>query len=555
MAGLGVPSGVRAVPLRLPARVLACVCAAAPLACGDAMAPGGVPEEIDVVATVHARVRVDSAVSFISPYVYGSNQDRSGSRWTVRRWGGNRTTGYNWETNASNAGQDWYHNSDLYVVTSAGLPASAASIPGIAVRHHHEQSLAMGAASIITVQMAGYVAGDADGAVTEAETAPSARWIPVVYAKGAPFETEPNLSDGQVYIDELVNLLVQEFGPASSPDGVRWYSLDNEPALWPHTHPRIHPEPLTVDELVDRSVTLAGAVKDVDPDAGILGPALYGMTAFISLQDAPDWGSAGAGHAWFVDYYLDRMREAELHAGRRLLDVLDVHWYPEARGDHRITEADATTAADVAARLQAPRTLWDPTYVEDSWIGQWRREYIPILPRLTEAIEQHYPGTGLAVTEYSYGAGHTVSGGLAQADVLGALGRYGVGIATLWGIQPSDGYTAAAFRLYRGYDGAGGVFGDTSVPADSDDRDNLSIWAATGGSGATLHVILINKNMQGGLEVHLEVDGASYRRGAAWGFGPASPAITERPGVELSGGPTITYRIPALTAVHLVLEQ
>jgi hypothetical protein len=533
--------------------VLAAACAGVLGACKDTTEPGGGGEEIEVVATVNARIRVGSATAPISPYIYGSNQDRSGSRWTVRRWGGNRTTGYNWETNASNAGQDWYDSSDLFVVTNAGLPPSDASIPGIAVRHHHEQSLAMGAESIITVQMAGYVAADTDGSVTEAETAPSDRWIPVAYAKGAAFDTAPDLEDGVVYMDELVNRLVQEFGSASSPDGVRWYSLDNEPALWPHTHPRIHPDPLTADELVDRSVALAGAIKDVDPGAGILGPALYGMTAFVSLQDAPDWGSVGAGYDWFVGYYLDRLKEAELQFGRRLLDVLDVHWYPEAQGDHRITDPNATTPADVVARLQAPRTLWDPTYIEDSWIGQWRQDFIPILPRLAETIEQHYPGTGLAVTEYNYGGGHTVSGGLAQADVLGAFGRHGVRIATLWGIQPSDSYAAAAFRLFRDYDGAGGVFGDTSVPADSDDRDNMSIWAAIGADGGTLHVILINKNTQGGLEVHIDVEGGSYGQGAAWGFGPESPAITERSGVESTAG-GLTYRIPALTAVHLVLE-
>ena len=64
------------------------------------------------------------------------------------------------------------------------------------------------------------------------------------------------------------------------------------------------------------------------------------------------------------------MREAEsTSAGRRLVDVLDLHWYPEARGGGvRITEADAS-AAVAAARVQAPRSLWDPGYAETSWIS------------------------------------------------------------------------------------------------------------------------------------------------------------------------------------------
>lgn len=42
----------------------------------------------------------------ISPYIYGTNQPdwRRGPLFTLARWGGNRTSTYNWETNASNAG-------------------------------------------------------------------------------------------------------------------------------------------------------------------------------------------------------------------------------------------------------------------------------------------------------------------------------------------------------------------------------------------------------------------------------------------------------------------
>lgn len=517
---------------------------------GDTAGPGD-EDDMEVVATVGATIDLDGERRPISPYIYGSNQDRSGNVWTVRRWGGNRTTGYNWENNASNAGADWHHSSDLFLVTHAGLPASDAAIPGIVLQHHHQQSLTMGAESIITLQMAGYVAADVDGTVTEEQTAPSDRWVPVDFTRDAPFTADPDLDDGAVYIDELVRLLVDHLGDAAS-GGVRWYSLDNEPSLWAHTHPRIHPEPVGVQELLDRSTALAAAVKDVDPHAGILGPALYGMNAFMSLQDAPDWSTAGAGHDWFIGWYLDRMREAESAAGRRLLDVLDVHWYPEARGDHSITDPDATTPADVEARLQAPRTLWDPTYTENSWIARWLGGFLPILPRLNQAIEEHYPGTGLAVSEYDYGGGWTVSGGLAQADVLGAFGRYGVDIATMWGIEEADVYQGAAFRMYHGYDGQGGRFGSVSVAADSSDRERLSIWAAV--EGSELHVILINKNRAGGLEVDMEIEGGSYESGRAWGFGPASPSITEQRAVPAIAGGAFTYRIPALTAVHLVLE-
>ena len=510
---------------------------------------------VTVVGQVDVAIDAGQDRAPISPYVYGSNQDYAGNVWTVRRFGGNRTTGYNWETNFSNAGADYLHQSDLYLVTNAGLPASDAAIPARVVTYFHTQSLNMEAQSIITLQMAGYAAADANGPVSVTETAPSARWVTVQPRKPTAFVTTPDLADGVVYMDELVNLLVQRFGGAASPTGVRWYSLDNEPELWPYTHPRIHPDSLRVADLVSRSIALAAAVKDVDPASEILGPAHYGIAAYVSLQDAPDWNAVRGSYDWFIDYYLDHMRQAGDSAGKRLLDVLDVHWYPEARGDHRITESDATTEKDVQARLQAPRTLWDSTYHEDSWVAQYLSAFLPILPRLQRSIERYYPNTRLAVTEYNYGAGGSISGGLAQADVLGAFGKYGVFIATLWGIRAADSYTAAAFRLYRDYDGRLGAFGDTSVRATTSDVANTSIYAAIADQDASvLHVILLNKN-PGALDVRFQIAGGqTYTSGDVWGFGPGSPGITERGRIGGITGNAFHYVLPGMTAVHLVLR-
>ena len=41
----------------------------------------------------------------------------------------------------------------------------------------------------------------------------------------------------------------------------------------------------------------------------------------------------------FLDFYLQQMKAADTAAGTRLVDYLDLHWYPEATGGGtRITE-------------------------------------------------------------------------------------------------------------------------------------------------------------------------------------------------------------------------
>src|SRR5262245_42615441 len=67
-------------------------------------------------ADVNFSINAAQNVHTISPYIYGVNQFNGPNapvNLGLERLGGNRWTGYNWETNYSNAGSDYIHNSDL----------------------------------------------------------------------------------------------------------------------------------------------------------------------------------------------------------------------------------------------------------------------------------------------------------------------------------------------------------------------------------------------------------------------------------------------------------
>ena len=265
--------------------------------------------------------------------------------------------------------------------------------------------------------------------------------------------------------------------------------LDNEPDLWPSTHSEIHPNPVTYAELVQKSVDFAGAIKGAAPKALVFGFASYGWNGFVNLQNAPD-----ANNRDFLDFYLASMRTAEANAGKRLIDVLDVHWYPEAQGGGRRITEGGTSAAEVEARLQAPRSLWDSSYTETSWITQWSTQGpIRLIPRLLQKIATHYPGTKLSISEYNYGAGGDISGGIAQADVLGIFGREGLFASNLWLLGSSNAYLYGAFAMYRNYDGAGAKFGDTSVSAGTSAVDRSSVYASTLAGSNNVVVVVLNK--------------------------------------------------------------
>lgn len=105
----------------------------------------------------------------------------------------------------------------------------------------------------------------------------------------------------------------------------------------------------------------------------------------------------------FIEWYLDRAKAAEASAGKRLVDYLDLHWYPEAQGGGQRVIDENNSDAVVAAREQAPRSLWDQDYKESSWIVKdaLGDKAITLVPRLRAKIADHYPGTKLSFTEWN----------------------------------------------------------------------------------------------------------------------------------------------------------
>lgn len=82
--------------------------------------------------------------------------------------------------------------------------------------------------------------------------------------------------------------------------------------------------------------------------------------------------------------------------------------------------ATDTSKSQSFIRMQLPRTLWDSSYKEPTWIGQYFGG-VEILRSIHKSIDTYFPDTKLAVTEYSYGGANHISGGIAQADALGIL--------------------------------------------------------------------------------------------------------------------------------------
>ncbi len=506
-------------------------------------------------------VESDGARKAISPYLYGVNSNFRTEEYlypatgTSARQGGNRFSGYNWETNYSNAGRDYKHYSDEYLVD---FNKEQLAIPGAPALGFAREAAAKNVPyKVTTIQMAGYVAADGGGEVTESEIAPSSRWVEVKPAKGSAFSLTPDKTDGVVYMDEYVNYLVEHLGDASTAMGYQAYNLDNEPSLWSSTHALMHPEKVTCEEIVTKSVNYAAAIKAVDPKAEIFGLALYGFPAYLNFNNAPDWEEHSAEYDWFLSYYLDEMAKAEQTHGKRLVDVIDVHYYSEAKGECRVTECeDPTHTACIEARVQAARSLWDPTYLEKSWLTDNMPEYFPIFPRIHESISTYYPDTKLALTEYNLGGGNQISGAVAQADLLGVFAQNGVYVSNLWALNKDFSYQLSAIDLYTNYDGNGSAFGDTLLTASTSDIAKGTVYASINGTDESrMTMVLTNKSLTETQNAHITLNSdTSYSSAKIWGITGDSSDIQLLGTVDSITDNQFTLEIPAMTVVQIELN-
>ena len=449
---------------------------------------------------------------------------RADLRLPLNRWGGNDKTRYNWvQGNAENAARDWQFRNRVAV--NAALPPVPSSAADAFVR----ADKAHGAATLLTVPTIGWVARDTDNANASVNVpdnggpglagtdGPIAGYDPTanrsrtsvrsVARKGAPFVDAPTMAGGVVYQDEWIHHLKQTFGDGAH-GGVQFFAMDNEPDLWDATHTDVHPARMGYDDVLHNFLEYATAVKAVDPAVLITGPVSWGWTGYNhSALDRGDDNfktsadTARHGGTLFLPWFLTQVRAHDLKTGRRTLDVLDVHFYPQAGGVY----GGQTDKPTQALRLRATRSLWDPTYRDESWVGVPLR----LIPRLHEWIAQGYPGTRLGITEWNFGADSQINGGLAIADVLGIYGREGVYLADYWAYPNKDSPGYLAFKLYRNPDGRGDGFGDVACSATSADQGRLAVYAATDSRTGELTLMLINKMSKATITAPLSLHGAA----------------------------------------------
>ena len=520
------------------------------------MAPTtNVQATINVLANRHA----------ISPYIYGgafpaSTSAISDSGTTVVRWGGNASSTYNWNLHTYNADNDYYFEDfNFYGIGDGnqGTGVDASSTQFITDVKTH------GSNPLMTMVMLPWVA-------KSAEDGSNGHWSFSVVKYGAqckvdqyntdagngvksdcatqitgnnpndayyPLLDQPGTNDpaGSVYRNQWAAALASAFGsgtclvPYSTISSCHFYDMDNEIDIWGGTHIDIHPSPSGYDELSSTYLTEARNLKTWDPQAVRLGPVSCCWWFYWNGANSND-KSAHAGID-FLPWWLNEVYWQDQIAGSRSLDMFDIHAYPDGPDT-----SNYTTAQKQALAVSIYRDYWDPTYVSPS--GTINQPYatniqpnktVPFrIPRMRAIVNSIYPGTPLAMTEWSaaFAGESDFSTALGDADGYGLLGRERVGLASRWGAPSSANPNYQALKLFTNYDSANAHhgFGTTSVSATNNgDPDLFSTYAALDSTGTKLTILVLNKDPANSTQVQFATTGYTPTNFVAYTLSQSSP--------------------------------
>jgi hypothetical protein len=508
---------------------------------GAAQADTGPALKVDASADRHA----------ISPEIYGLNfADATLAAQIglpVDRWGGDDFETYNYTLGSRDSGAgNFFENLADCFDKCTGAPYTPAYQTFVSA------DKSRGTRSLMELPIMGWIAKDAP------QDHPATCGFPMnVYPAQEAFDQfDPNCGNGiSTSHNELRNTTPTRGGQAIDSTyaaqfaadlksrGVDLYEPGNEPALWGSTHRDLHGNPETNSELITKFTDAAAAVKAQQPAAQIVGPSEWGWIGYFCDQVSfsgngglcnPPQGGQDATDTPAVVSFLDSMRTYQEQHGVRLLDYFDLHYYPQAD----------------ALSTDRTRSLWDPTYTDPSYIDS----VIRLIPRMHEWVDQHYPGTKLAITEYNFDLKNAdpTLGALLEADALGIFARERVDLATMFDGPDATSPVADAFRLYRNYNGAGGRFGSTYVRSTSEDQGRVAVYGSLRGSDGALTVAVVNK-----------APTTQTSRLSLAAFTPGGPAqvwqstgsgIARKPDAAVSGG-ALTVGLPARSMTLFVIPS
>lgn len=447
----------------------------------------------DVVVTVNASANKTT----VSPYIYGRNNSFNNSFGSAassseiaiikeagvrisRENGGNNATKYNWRKKISSH-PDWYNNVyDHDWSTSSKNIVS--NVPYIQV--------------MWSFQLLGKVASNKSNNFNDWAYNQSKWWSGctqnlagggTLNSSGgnvASINGNPALYTMDWPADSTVEILNNWFGTKGiglNSSNFNYWSMDNEPEIWSGTHDDVMPTQMAATTFIDRYIAVAKRARALYPGIKLCGPVCANEWQWYN------WGSEslyinGKYYTW-LEYFIKRVADEQKASGIRLLDVVDIHWYPGESAD-----------ADV---LQLHRVFFDKTYaypgangikkINGGWDTTQNKEYI--FQRINDWLTTYFGanhGIKLGVSELGINSTKANVNSVLYSSILGTFANNGVELFTPWTWQIGMWETLHLFSRYAK---------NTSISSSSTLENSVSAYSTISANTDSMTIILVNRDI------------------------------------------------------------
>ena len=449
---------------------------------------------LSLASFAQVSIKIDPKLEqkIISPYLYGRNNSLSTDpgkalniNWTLlkdagvtffRENGGNNATKYNWRRKLSSH-PDWYNN--VYANDwSSAAKALQSNIPSVQGMWGFQLSGKAAKTNTANFDDWGYnksqwwegVNQNLAGGGTSNKT-------------GSKAAVEGNTS---LYLenwtaDSTVGILNNWFGSlALDKSKLQYWNMDNEPEIWSGTHDDLFSTQPSAEEFMQKYFAIAKKARVAYPNIKLVGPVTANEWQWYR------WGSAnitegGRTYPW-LEFFIKRISEEQKASGLKLLDVLDIHFYPSSK-----------IASEV---VQYHRVFFDKTYVypeangvktiNGGYDNAQTREYI--FSRCNEWLEK-YIGTNhgikLGLTESGIALTDPNAVAVWYASTLGEFMKNEVEIFTPWSWSVGMWETLHLFSRYNK---------TISIRGQSSEEEFVSSYPTINAKKDSMTVVLVNRS-------------------------------------------------------------
>jgi hypothetical protein len=294
--------------------------------------------------------------------------------------------------------------------------------------------------------------------------------------------------------DSTTSILHHWFNVLSlNKDQLMYWNMDNEPEIWNGTHDDVMPVQLSAEQFMQRYFEVAKKARERYPEIKLVGPVTANEWQWYNWPTAIT--SGGKNYPW-LEYFIKRIGEEQVASGVRLLDVLDIHFYPSSNKTEEV--------------VQYHRVFFDKNYVfpealgvrnvNGSWDESQTKEYI--FERCKEWLTQYIGpehGVTFGVTETGISNINATTTAVWYASTIGEFMKHPeMEIFTPWTWQAG---MWEVLHLYSRYNKP------IYVPASSTEEEFVSAYPTMNGSGDSISVVLVNRSINQTKSVKLKLNG------------------------------------------------